>query len=193
MPRWNVNQLVRTTLLFFTRRIESTKEMGTGDFLCPKCEKQTDFKHLRDVAERITFLFLFPVRSLDEIVREYVVCVSCQSELSQSILLDVSNSNIDPDSSLKNVVTLSESAATEIENRILNAGFAPQSYVRIIPEKAGTVCRIECDAPYVDDREWLGRSCGYSIVIDRDAAEMLFGTEVHFDGQSFCVRAPQSA
>ena len=62
------------------------------------------------------------------------------------------------------------------------------AYIRIIPETAGRACDVKFDLPYSDDEEWLGRDHGFSIVIDRNLAELVLGMEIHFDRSAFYSR-----
>jgi len=91
-------------------------------------------------------------------------------------------------STLRNVVGLSEAAALEIGRRMQAGGFEPGTHLRVIPARIGSACEVQFDMPYADDHEWLGRSRGFSILIDRDLADRVSGMEIDFDGQAFFMR-----
>jgi Fe-S cluster assembly iron-binding protein IscA len=174
----------------FSIPYQSTKEIGAGEFHCPCCKTQTAYSHCRVLKKRINLIFFIPFGGVEEILGEYVKCTACNAHLEASILLDagVVSETLAADSSLKNVVSLSDAAAVEIERRMTNGGYEPGTYIRVIPDATGSACDVKFDLPYADDGEWLGRDRGFSIVIDRELADLVLGMEIDFDGDTFYSR-----
>ncbi len=181
--------------MFFSFTYGSTKEIGAGEFECPSCGSIAEYSHRRVTKNRVNIVFFIPFGGVEEVLGEYAHCKSCDSRMDASILLDTITTPDETgvDSSLRNIVTLSEAAAKEIERRMTACAFEPGTYVRLIPAEAGSECNVKFDVPYADDSEWLGRDRGISIVIDRELADLVLGMEIDFDGELLRSRSNQRA
>ena len=176
---------------FFSHNYESNEIVASGTFTCPRCTRCAKFSHHRRTKKQLNLIFFIPVGGVTDVIGEYVECEACTARLDVSILLEAEHVQFTSQataSSLKNVVNLSERAAVEIRRRLDEGKFGPGVYVRLIPHRERNECEVRFDFPYADDEEWLGRSQGLPIVIDRALAERIMNFEVDFDGQRFLAR-----
>lgn len=176
--------------MFFSVSYDSDDVIARGNFICPHCQKSAVFSQHRVTKKETGFAVFMAFGGVTDVIGEYVHCHGCGRNLDVSVLLEA-NAEITAsavESSLRNIVTLSDAAVAEIRRRMTEGGFDSGVYVRLVPSREGAECEVKFDYPYADDEEWLGRSQGLPIVIDRDLAELIMGFEVDFDGEQFLAR-----
>ena len=104
-------------IIFGTRSVKFTKEQG--QFHCPQCERQTDYKHKS--ARRFFTLYFIPLIPLDKL-GEYVECRSCRGTFITKVLEYQQNSSSDQflseyEKAIKHSVVLMMLADGEIDQR----------------------------------------------------------------------------
>lgn len=181
---------VAVPMIIFGWGLEREKSVGTDQLVCPVCEVEKSFDHRRIVRYfHIYFIPLFPV----EVAGEFYRCHSCGNDFSPELLHLTELGSADetglgentPDqnglkANLKNLVSLTDAAANEIKHRIQDADFEEFVAVRVIPERAGSNVDIRFDLPVSDGREWMRKSNGLVILVDKNDADLVRNRTIDF-------------
>ena len=88
----------------------------------------------------------------------------------------------------QSLVDLSHEALMEIERRRTVNGFEDDLAVRLLPDsKEYRTCLVQFDYPASDGNQWLSRTQGLTVVIEKSDADYFANHKIHFDGSDFIV------
>jgi hypothetical protein len=79
-------------------------------------------------------------------------------------------------------------AVQEIERRRTGGRFENDIAVRLLPDdRDRRTCLLQFDYPVSDGNQWLFRSEGLTVVIDKTDTDFFDRQNIHFDGYEFLV------
>lgn len=91
----------------------------------------------------------------------------------------------------RRILEISPLAAAEIRSRMAKGGFSEELAVRVTPiEFTDSEVEIAFDYPVFDERDWLDKSDGLLLLIDREYESQLSGCQIEFfNGKFYAVTA----
>ncbi len=119
------------------------KELGTGEFNCPKCRARTPYKHMS--ARRYFTLYFIPIFPVGGPLGEFVQCTRCGTSFEMAVL------NYQPPSDADRYVAAARAdlrAGMPLQmarRKLVNAGLA-DDVARDVVRRAGSVSFRECAA-----------------------------------------------
>jgi hypothetical protein len=176
---------------------EREEKLGTGDFVCPRCEAHRTYSYMTRTTS--TGILVRRIKTID-----FVRCEACRTEFNTEILLHSDGpSGCAGMADQQGDMLFTDIAATEIRSRGEAAGFGNTVAVRVTPsQQTASECKIEFDYPYSDGSEWIGRSQGFIVLIEKEEEWMLKESIIDYRNGRFqfvprpampCVPVPKAA
>lgn len=165
----------------------------TGHFDCPQCEGDQTFTLLR--TWNYFHIYFIPLLK-QQLVAEKVLCNRCSSAFPITVLSKAAKTvtafDADRDGAhsffdnFGNVIEFTDAACEEIKRRLSAGKFGAEAVVRITPDSmAPNHVGVLFDFALADGRDWIGKSRGIPVVVDRNDARELQGAKVDFRDGTF--------
>jgi len=173
----------------------SERAEPAGPCRCPRCKRETAFLAYRRF--RRSHLYFVPLPfTLRELPAETAECGACGAQYPIVILaaaagrvgtpleagLAVCDGVVDQ---FGNIVELTDAAASEIIRRLDAGKYDDEVVVRIRPDAShASEFQVQFDYAMADGQDWIGRSHGLTIVVERREAAQLHGRKIDYrDGR----------